>query len=91
MATIGTPRRHYLLKRLEARVYRDSDLETTWQAKQEAEPGTPLPGTFPFRAELAVFGYTTREDLDGADAEELERAGLALKEAESVISAIAAL
>lgn len=91
MAEIKTPRRYYLHKRLEARLYECSDLELTWRAKQEAQPGTALPASFLLAAEIAALGYTTREDLDGADAAELERAGLTLTQANDVISAFEAL
>lgn len=93
MADVNRPRRYYLHKRLEARVQcgGDDQLETVWQAKQEAEPGTPLPPTFPHLATLAPLGYTTTEDLDGADVCELERAGLSARDAEEVIAAISPL
>lgn len=90
MATTGTPRRFYLHKRLEARI-EFSSLEPVWQAKQEAEPGTALPADFPHLTELTALGYTTHEDLDGADESELERAGLTLRQSKIVIAAFAAL
>ncbi len=91
MAEIKRPRRHYLLKRLEARA-ECSSLELAWRAKQEAEPGTALPTGFPSKATLADNGYTTEEDLDGADEAELEKtAGLRKYEATAALSALAAL
>ncbi len=91
VAEINRPRRHYLLKRLEAREC-DSALELVWRSKQEGEPGTPLPVGFPSSATLAANGYTTEEDLDGADEAELEAtAGLRTYQATAVLSALAAL
>jgi hypothetical protein len=82
----------YLLKRLTANQERNWALGTVWQSKQEAEPGVALPSTFPYLADLAVYGYTTEEDLDGADARELrEYAGLTSRQADTVIAAFAAL
>lgn len=92
MAEIKTPRRYYLHKRLDARLYRgEDDIETVWKAKQEGEPGTVLGSSFPLRATLAGIGYTTVQDLDGADEAELERAGLTRKQAQQVLAAFAAL
>lgn len=90
MAEVKRPRRYYLHKRIQARESCD-DTELSWRAKQEAEPGTPLPATFPLLSQLAAAGYTTKEDLDGADTTELERIGLRKYEATSVLSALAAL
>jgi len=88
VADVKRPRRYYLHKRLEARLFEDSDLETSWQAKQEAEPGVALSVGFPNRSELAAIGYTTTEDLDGADEAELVRAGLTQRQAQDVIAAL---
>lgn len=91
MADVLRVRRYYLLKRLEARAS-DSDLELTWQAKQEAEAGTLLPADFPSKATLEAVGYTTVEDVDGADRAELaEYASLRPYEADAVIAAAASL
>jgi hypothetical protein len=88
MSEIKRPRRYYLHKRLQAALYEESDIELTWQAKQESEPGTPLPTSFPHRAALAAFGYTTSEDLDGADADELLRVGFSTDDAKAIIEAL---
>lgn len=90
MAELSNPRRYYLHQRIEARQVED-DSERVWQAKQEAQPGTALPSDFPWRAELETMGYTAREDIDGADADELVRAGLTERQANDVISAAKAL
>jgi hypothetical protein len=91
VAELKTPRRYYLHKRLEARLYYCDDSDGVWKAKQEAQPGTPLPDDFAHRTTLADLGYTASEDLDGADADELERAGLTQRQATEVIAALAAL
>lgn len=85
MAEIRNVRRYYLHKRLTA----EGDLGSSWQAKQEAEPGTPLEDGFPFKADLASVGYTTEEDLDGADQAELERVGFKANQAKKIIAALA--
>lgn len=90
MATLGTPRRFYLSKRTEARLL-CHDSERIWQAKQEAQPGTPLPEEFPHAAQLAELGYETREDLDGADEDELVRLGVRARDASEILAALAAL
>jgi hypothetical protein len=86
-----TPRRYCLSKRRAASLSGRDAAAAAWQAKQEAEPGTPLPSTFPFRTRLAELGYVAREDLDGADEQELNRAGLGLRQARAVLTAWSAL
>lgn len=62
--------------RMNERAMQNWGLESVWKSKQEAQPGTALPATFPFLSDLADAGYTTREDLDGADEYELKRIAL---------------
>jgi hypothetical protein len=88
MAEVKRSRRYYLHKRLEARLYSFDDSEAFWRAKQEAEPGTPLAATLPHRSALADVGYSTVEDLDGADEAELVRAGLNQSQAKAIINAL---
>jgi hypothetical protein len=89
VADVKRPRRYYLHKRLQARLYEGGDdSERVWQAKQEEQPGSALAETVPHRVELAALGYTTTEDLDGADVAELERAGLTQSQAKAVIAAL---
>lgn len=65
---------------------------SVWQAHQEEQPGTPLPGDFPALTTLTVGGYTTVEDLDGADATELaEWARISAPQAKAIFAALAAL
>lgn len=87
---IPSARRFYLLQRI---YWRDFDLgfDGVWRAKQEAQPGTTLPATFPALTALATAGYTTVEDLDGATEDELITAGLSSHDARSVIVARATL
>ena len=88
MALLKRARRYYLAKRVAARRDDDEALELTWQAKQEAEPGTALAADYPARAALVAAGYTTTEDLDGADADELRAAGLSTRDAEAALAAL---
>lgn len=84
-STINSVRRYYLLERMRARA-EQSPTEPAWQWKQEHEPGTPLPEAFPMRAELAVPGYVTYADLNGADEAELRmHAGLTPWQAQAVL------
>lgn len=84
-------RRYYLGKRHESRRRLEFALEATWQAKQEAEPGTPIADGFPSKAKLGTAGYTTTEDLLGATLDELIWAGLSTTEATRVMSELAKL
>lgn len=87
---ITSLRRYYLLKRLaSARI--QSDLASTWRAKQEAEPATALPSTFVLRDRLVAAGYSSKEDLHGADAEELRASGFSARDAKAILAAWATL
>jgi len=88
MTTIARARRYYLLKRQVAAASREP-ISSIWQAKQEEEPGTALPADFPSLIALRRAGYTTVEDIDGADANELRQAGVG--DAEAVLAAVALL
>jgi len=89
---IGTLRRFYLLKRITAKNLDDLALSAVWQSKQEEQPGVELPATFPSKTTLAAIGYVAKEDLDGADADELiQYAGLTRRAADAVVAAHAAL
>lgn len=85
MSEIRNVRRFYLHKRLQSA----ADDANVWQSKQESEPGTPLADGFPHKSDLAAVGYTTEEDLDGADQAELERAGFKANQAKKIIAALA--
>jgi hypothetical protein len=90
--SVPSPRRYYLLKRMEARRSGDQPMDGVWRHKQESQPGTDLPTTFPFRALLLAAGYATDEDLVGASAEELaEHVPLNPRDAATVVAAAAAL
>jgi hypothetical protein len=92
MSTVPSPRRYYLLKRLEAARSEDRPLDGVWRSKQEAQPGTALPTTFPFRSQLVAVGYTTAEDLDGATVDELVTyVSLPSRDAAAVVAAAANL
>jgi hypothetical protein len=91
LSDVPTARRYYLLKRLAARAAGEP-LEHTWRTLQEAQPGTVLPTDFPSRTALEDSGYSTAEDIDGADTTELrEEVGINETQANAVIAAAAAL
>lgn len=78
--------------RMNERAMGNGQLEAVWKSKQEAQPGTALPAKFPFLIDLAAGGYTTREDLDGADEYELKAiAKLDALSAQAVLYAFAHL
>lgn len=77
---------------MNARAALNGELEMVWRAKQEVQPGTPLPAAFPFRAELFAAGYQAREDLLGADQDELIKiTSLSPRQADEVIESLAGL
>jgi hypothetical protein len=85
-------RRYCLLKRQWATNNEETAMASLWQAKQEAESGSDLPATFPFRERLAACFYTTSEDLDGADVAELADLGaFTTREAQRILTAFNAL
>jgi hypothetical protein len=89
-SSINSVRRYYLLERIRARA-QCSPTEPAWQYKQEHEPGTPLPEAFPMRAELALPGYITYADLNGADENELrQNCGLSPYQAQAVLGELEA-
>lgn len=82
-------RRYYLLKMRAARSTLDRALASTWQAKHDAEPGTPLVISTPGYSRLVAAGYTSVEDLDGATVAELVReTGVSRREAEAALAAL---
>jgi len=92
VSTVDNPRRYRLLKRLSALELGETGRASVWKAKQEATAGTALPDGFPSTAALATAGYTTTEDLTGADVAELQTyAGLNSRQAQGVLDALAAL
>lgn len=87
MATLNNLRRFYLHKRIWA-AQLDDDWDKFWQGKQEAHPGTSLATSFPHRVALVACGYSTTEDLDGADENELLRVGFTPLQAEQILAAL---
>ncbi len=86
MSTVGSARRYYLGKRRQAHERGELALESVWEAKQQAEAGTPLADDFPYRARLVAAFYETNEDLIGADAEELAPLGFSAREAATILA-----
>lgn len=88
---VKLPRRYYLHKRLEAAAGEDWPVAGVWRWKQERQPGVALPADFPFLVRLVEKGYSTREDLDGADERELLKLGFSTREAAAILKALEAL
>jgi len=92
VAEVRCARRYYLLSALSAERTEDLGLAGAWRSKQLDQPGTALPPGFPFAAQLAEVGYTTVEDLDGADERELEQTtDLPSEHIEAILKALDAL
>jgi hypothetical protein len=93
MASFLSQRRYCLQKRIVAKLIGDDAISALWQSKQEAEPGgTVFPATFPAKEKLNAVGYVAKEDLVGADTDELtDYAALSRREADAAIAAAAAL
>lgn len=87
-ATINSVRRYYLLKRFASQQACDG-LEQVWRGKQEAAPGVPLSDSFPYRSRLVEQGYSTVEDLNGADVCELQTHCFSPVEAAEILTALA--
>jgi hypothetical protein len=90
VSAVNCTRRYYLLKRLFAARLTD-DSEGIWRSHQEAIAGTDLPSDFPLRSRLVSSGYSTTEDLNGADARELRLSGFNTEESEEVLAALGPL
>lgn len=92
MSELRSYRRYCLMKRVVANRSGEYANAQMWQNKQEATEGTELPADFPHRSALAAAGYTTKEDIIGADDVELnDVAGLTLNAGATVIAAAEAL
>lgn len=93
MSDFTSHRRFYLSKRIAARLNGEFALSGLWQSKQESFAGGPvLPADFPCLEALNAAGYVAKEDLAGADEEELWGwVGLSPGEAAEVLAAAAAL
>lgn len=89
---MGSIRHAYLLNRIACDERAELAGRDVWRGKQEAQPGTPLATTFPFYTRLIAVGYTTKEDLDGATANELmSTVGLNQRDTDIVLAAFAKL
>lgn len=84
-----TARRYYLSASRSAALEGLRAASAVLLASHDAQPGTPLPETFPAYEKLVAANYTCREDVDGADVDELVRgAGLTRGEAEAALEAL---
>ncbi len=90
-AAIKSVRRFYLLKRQAALEAGDEALSLVWRAKQEAEAGEALPAGFPCLSSLAEHGYSTEQDLNGANSDELLELGFSGRQVTAILAALAPL
>ncbi len=90
MAEIRTSRRYYLLAARDADAVGDYAIAMALRGTQRATvPATALPTlAAALLTKLASAGYTTVEDLDGADIEELTENGLTRAEADTTLKAL---
>lgn len=80
--------RRYLYLEYKRAYALDDGSEALWDSKRRSCPGTELPSTFPARSSLMACGYLVLEEVTGADAEELKRAGLSSSQAAAVLAAV---
>jgi hypothetical protein len=64
------------------------DSEAVWDGKRRSISGTAIPVDFPSREKLTAYCYLALEELAGADATELKKAGLTSAQAAAVVAAI---
>lgn len=83
-------RRYYLRAEVEATLRDDRAIAMALRAKRRAEPGTDMPATLGAATLTALntAGYFAREDLVGADEDELLDAGLSTAQATAVLRAM---
>jgi|WetSurMetagenome_2_1015567.scaffolds.fasta_scaffold831661_2 hypothetical protein len=91
MSEVRSYRRYCFLKWRIQKALGEGTAEV-WRHEQLKTSGTELPASFPSRSALVASGYSTVEDIDGADAGELlEYAGLGQTQAAEVLTAVARL
>lgn len=87
-----TARRYRARKAAELAEAGQTAVAAAFRAKAEATPATPLPADFPGRDKLEAatpMPYTTYEDLNGANADELVAIdGIGRKTAERILAAV---
>ena len=88
--TPTTLRRYYFRAEVDARLRGDDATALTLRAKRRAEPSADLPASLGATtlSALRTAGYFAREDLVGADEDELLDAGLSSTEARAAIRAV---
>jgi hypothetical protein len=85
-------RRYYLGMEYTARLQGDPGSASAARGLRLEVPATPLPEAFPCLLALREAGYLAREDLIGADADELRRvAGISPSQARVVLAALESL
>lgn len=80
--------RRYCFLKMRRGLRLGDDTDQLWNGKRQEIPGTELPQNFPARAALLSAGYLVTEELDGANASELQAAGLTSTQAAAVLAAI---
>jgi hypothetical protein len=93
MAEVKSARRLYLLKYHGYQLQQEIGLASVYQGKQLGEAGgTVIPTTYPAYAKLQSAKYFAKNDLDGADVDELRcNARLSKGEAEAALAAFETL
>lgn len=80
--------RRYCFLKMRRGLLNGDDTDLMWDGKRRAIAGTAIPAEFPARAALLRAGYLVVEELDGANASELQAAGLSSSQSAAVLAAI---
>lgn len=80
--------RRYLFLKARALLAAGEPTYSVFDAKRLDLPGTVLPLTLPYRSAVIAAGYLVLEELQGADAAELTKAGLTPQQAARVVAAV---
>lgn len=89
MSELRNLRRYCVVQAYEARLTDDHGLQKALLGVRDTQAGTQLDLSTPAYSKLVAAGYVAREDLDGADADELQKvAGVTRHEAAAIFVAL---
>lgn len=89
MSELRNLRRYCVVQAYEARQVYDFGLHKALLGVRDTQAGTQLVSSTPGYSKLVAAGYVALEDLDGADADELQKvAGITRHEATAIFAAL---